>query len=543
MPRNARSRLFQTRSGILRQHHDISVEVLLKLATYLMSNNLLHANNIISEELYKRIQRNSDFGFFEQLQLMSHPTKESLTENIFRLAVENDDSEMAEKLLKFGINPNEQICFTKSKDRATPLERASMLRNYNIIRFLMKEGANVTKSFGDNTPLENLVMFWDPDKLYERRDPVEIDIVSLFLQAGAQVNNSVFGSNLNHAISAGDTKLVDLLISAGANVNIRTFESCPLLQAIIYSERYASRTTDYLIIVKTLLKAGAYLNLRNNDGSKMLRQVLQDANIEFIKLLLEYQVIATDMLSGQTDQGCTQGTITEPETKMTRNFIINPEYRTKFALDLTISGAGQETKRKNTSKASDQATYCGDYELFEILQVVLIHPDTELLIEAIKNRNLPLAMRLIKLGAPIHYRSGDINKSLTRHHRSIPPCFSVLPAAVGWGHIGLIQEIISAGADLDMPSRNGEIPLTVAIKHCNMEIFNILVEAGADVNAYRWRQYREPLMVAVERGYLSIVNSLLSHGAEVTNSLLVAAVKSSSEVMEALVATSTSQYS
>jgi hypothetical protein len=53
--------------------------------------------------------------------LLSSPTVEALTEQIFQLAINAEDAHTIEKMIKLGINPNKQVCRNSWGGCETPL--------------------------------------------------------------------------------------------------------------------------------------------------------------------------------------------------------------------------------------------------------------------------------------------------------------------------------------------------------------------------------------------------------------------------------------
>lgn len=112
-----------------------------------------------------------------------------------------------------------------------------------------------------------------------------------------------------------------------------------------------------------------------------------------------------------------------------------------------------------------------------------------------------LAMRLIELGI-------DINKPIFAYNTIL---INSIKDNSKW-----LDEIINAGADVNMSDSMGDTPIMVAITHDNKEAFFKLIEAKADVdfkNYMPWGVYRNtPLMIAPNYFY---VEQLVKNGADV----------------------------
>ncbi|CAF3466677.1 unnamed protein product, partial [Fusarium graminearum] len=82
-------------------------------------------------------------------------------------------------------------------------------------------------------------------------------------------------------------------------------------------------------------------------------------------------------------------------------------------------------------------------------------------------------------------------------------------AAAGEGHLGVIEKLLAAGADVNAAaaSEYGRTALQAAAWGGHLEVIEKLLAAGADVNA-------NALQAATERGHLEVVNKLLAAGAD-----------------------------
>src|SRR5262249_3680287 len=82
--------------------------------------------------------------FLDQVSLMKIPSAESLLENLFHLAVEAEDGDIAVRLLKTGIDPNGHCCRHESiADTMTPLQFACITGQPALARELSRAGAAI----------------------------------------------------------------------------------------------------------------------------------------------------------------------------------------------------------------------------------------------------------------------------------------------------------------------------------------------------------------------------------------------------------------
>lgn len=155
--------------------------------------------------------------------------------NSLKLAdcVEINYLEGAEKLLKDGANPN-TLTYTYSK-KSSLLMRACSIRNYNMAKLLIENGADV-----------NLRVSLD-DKIFKNH----------------------FRTAIHE--SSRDFNLTKLLIENGADVNAKDTDGKTALQLLTYYGTIDS--AGMLKIAKLLIDNGAKINLKDNYGNTALDNV------------------------------------------------------------------------------------------------------------------------------------------------------------------------------------------------------------------------------------------------------------------------------
>ena len=112
---------------------------------------------------------------------------------------------------------------------------------------------------------------------------------------------------------------------------------------------------------------------------------------------------------------------------------------------------------------------------------------------------------------------GNVNTPVTYKQIPVTPLY----IAVENEHLAVVEALIEAGADVDMPGLNfppyPPIPLYRAIQKGNLDIVRVLIENGANVDGQLDQgNHNTPLYVASDRGHLDIVNLLIEEGAEVS---------------------------
>ncbi|XP_056001786.1 uncharacterized protein LOC125653762 [Ostrea edulis] len=114
--------------------------------------------------------------------------------------------------------------------------------------------------------------------------------------------------------------------------------------------------------------------------------------------------------------------------------------------------------------------------------------------------HVSIVEELVKAGADVNLQNKYSNTPLI--------------AACEGGHVSIVEELVKAGADVSLQDNIGNTPLIAACEGENVSMVEELVKAGADVSLQdRWGN--TPLIVACKRGHVSIVKELVKAGADV----------------------------
>ena len=121
------------------------------------------------------------------------------------------------------------------------------------------------------------------------------------------------------------------------------------------------------------------------------------------------------------------------------------------------------------------------------------------LMAAVQQDNVEIVKLLLEAGADVNVqeKSGGL---------------TALSLACHAGKTANVAALISAGADLNRPTRVGNTPLMQAIGFYHKEAALLLISSGADVN-YATQTGNTALMCAARRGHDDIVRELIAHNA------------------------------
>ncbi|EAZ91674.1 ankyrin repeat domain-containing protein [Crocosphaera chwakensis] len=358
------------------------------------------------------------------------------------------------ELIAEGINVNR----VDKNDPFTPLLLAIKLRRKDIVELLIDAGADLHKSmiFAD-TPLGFAAAKGNTE------------IVKLLLNAGTNPNKGIYGSPLHRAIIGEHSNIVEIIIEAGADVNLTDmYGMTPLIHTAVNGN---------LNLTKILVDAGANVNALENTGSTALLKVAYCGQEEIFNYLFP---LTSDIQQKQKAQKILPLSLQEyPPRKTKRN--------TNFPLIEAISNFDLPKIKKLMSQGTDVNQFDWDDELtplmlaieIERLDIIKILLDARVnlydstyfednpLTFAVAQNNLEIIELLLEAGADPD-RGGE----------SPPLC-----EAIRMGYIDIAKTLINWNASVEACTPSAITPLMIGAVTGNMEIVEILVEEGADVNA------------------------------------------------------------
>jgi len=500
------------------QGHQSSVLNFLSLTMFLVSNNFFGATADVSKKVYKWVKRHSNAGLLEYLLSISGPTAEALAENLFRLAIDDNDVPMVEKIMESGIDPNEQIYHTHHGSGITPLQRACEMGSLELVRILIEVGADVnsTVSEGDSALMRALYPFnddYDPEEYL-----VDTELVRILLRAGAKVNPGYGESPLSKAAHSGHVEAVALLISAGADVNFSDEEygETPLMEAVNSDEYVLGE--EVIAIVRDLLHAGADAQATakyDNESVTVLEAAMRRRNIELIQLLLDGGARITESAFLAAVRGRSLDIaklLLKSGARVTQGVIESAAENNESEMVLFLLDSAEDSiKETNSSAALIAAIHHGKTDLIDALDASGVRlnstPKLNAAIEATTDRGDIRLLRLL-LGDNSRYRA-SVTESLG----------SSLHAAIANGRNDITEMLLAAGADVNTCNHLNESPLLAAIRRKDAHLARKLLAAGAAVNSIETNLYLQytatVLPAAVAWGYYPLIRDIINAGAEV----------------------------
>ena len=180
-------------------------------------------------------------------------------------ALFKSNTDIAKYLIEHGANVNARAALISGEMTATPLSLASQSGLPDVVKLLLEKGADLNYCVthpgyeqSNGTPL-----------ILALKNG-HFDIAKMLVAAGADINapGCMYGGEGTPAIyfSVGDPELTELLLSKGADPNLRLEHGWTPLMSAVRSGKPES--------AKLLLKAGADVNATAGDGRTALMEVL-----------------------------------------------------------------------------------------------------------------------------------------------------------------------------------------------------------------------------------------------------------------------------
>jgi ankyrin repeat protein len=454
------------------------------------------------------------------------PDKHSRT--ALQTAVNRGSIELVQMLLSYGANANAP----PDKHSRTALQAAVDQGSMELVQMLLSHGANV------NAP---------PDK-YSRTalqtavDRGSIELVQMLLSHGANVNtplgDSYSSTALHSAVDKGRVELVQVLLSHGADVNAHLSKfSRTALQAAV--DRGSIR------LVRMLLSHGADIHAPGTiDYGTALQSAAEAGDVEVVKLLL-HTIEIRDSQANVSDHHSNSDTASNDW----RSTMLPAAARGglfEIARLLLTEGADINTVPPGTryGTALQEAVDQQDLTMVHLLLDNDADPNipgpvwvdrvkgwrtgTPLQI-AVDTKSLELIHILVEAGA-----RADILSSGCNNMR--PPLEAAMENFQGGYLTMVVRLLLAAGADVNLTSTHSRylgtrwgfngVPvkatmyeagiLATAIERDNIELFQLLLDSGANINSISpTEESITALQAASQAGHLDIVETLLRRGVEV----------------------------
>ncbi len=294
--------------------------------------------------------------------------------------------------------------------------------------------------------------------------------------------------------------VVQKCINAGINVNTTYFTRVPLMVAILHNDKR---------MVELLIRAGADVNVRDEYGNMAILSALAQINGPIVNLLIDNGVALPNM--SPMLKAILAYDIESARLLIKTGFNVNAEIaggRNSLAWAVSMGSKemvllflDNDAVRKITCRTLPLklAAIHGHTEIAELLLKLcpLCEKGADLdlqgpLVLAILHEHKEMVELLIRHGAPFRNNSSLI-KGISRGNKEI------------------VELLIKAGADVNGIGK-GKTALGRAASKGNQEIIELLLNNNADINTGE----ESPLFLAVNKGHKKTVELLLQKGASIS---------------------------
>jgi ankyrin repeat protein len=520
-----------------------------EIGVYLSSNNLDSQHDLISW-----IIQNIPWSILGPLLSSKLPTIQAFTEKVLHTAVKIGDISVAKNLLE---TPMLRAHVQSSE---YTLWAAVLSSNAEIVSLVLKAGANPNKPYVD---------FGDTSlPLHEART---VDIAQMLVEAHADVNaisihspGAWKGSALVGAVARGDVAVARYLISIGAGVNMVGENETGGRVSRIYTPLALAANGDQVELVQLLLEEGANVNAvswtnprtyftwtesEQDRAATALQIAAALGHLEVARVLLEAGADINIPACGPNGQTALQaatatGNIEIVELLLANGADVNARSNNNIQFPKTALLTAVEMNNVGLvevllAAGADVNTPAFGYFGSTVLEAAKAQANCTRVVEILQEAGAREAqsandcLRRIQLRDAVW--KGDLRRVtdliqigiridmeiIESENPSLTDKGTILHWALHFGYhenvnVELFRLLVSNIEDVNAQKENLDLEpiLHQAIRIRNIQLVEILIEAGADINA-KHPQYATPLIMAAYLKDIDIVLFLLNKEADI----------------------------
>ncbi|GKZ20283.1 hypothetical protein AbraCBS73388_005553 [Aspergillus brasiliensis] len=367
-----------------------------------------------------------------------------------------------------------------------------------------------------------------------RPDPLQVALAAgkmrrakQLLQGCPDINEEkgFFGTALTAAIASERLSIVQVVLDAGAKLELRGRYGFPLRAAVI---------TNNIEITKYLLEEGADPNSEDMELGDALQAAASRGSLELMSLLLSYKadVQGRGGHFGDTLQAAAFGGHEKAIELLIRHGALDsleePRGRYHNALKAAVYAGHQSIVQMllgaGVNLRSDAVRMCYKHRMWPASFGRKMLPDIKEEMEgldcqselgpleiAAQQGNVALLDMLLVKGdqvGPYKAYSGLLESS----HGS----YTALQVTAFWGHTPAVRCLLAHGVDINAVRPKIGTALQAALEGEQYHIAELLIDHGADIDRH-WTVFGSCLQVFSERGKLEAVQFLLDRGATIND--------------------------
>jgi len=417
-------------------------------------------------------------------------------------AKEYGNAEIIDYLLALGINPD-----LKDSEGRTALHLAAQFASKEGVHSLLQYGAKIDiKDKNQLTPADYAVV--DMKKRKDYLLPILKDMLAHglviipwknskgeFLLNGVSDKPELLSflikheGDVNSVQKDGDTSLITsavhnyeksakVLIDAGAKIDIQNKRGRTAL--------YTSTVLKSYEIAEILLENGANINLQTKDGDTSLLNAVRKNDYKMVSLLLKYN-LDPNISNKQKDTALHMAV-------MNRN-----EMMVKALLE---KKADPDLKDDLGLKPLDYAKRLKLKQMLVLLEAVTNVKDD------VPSHNVVIKEEKKSENNILSVKAED--KNVAKYEQS------KLHQAVSVKNLDAVKHLLENHTEIDIVDKLGRTPLHYAAIRGYIEIAELLLDRGANINAVDSSKQWTPLFYATFMGHQKMIELLMAKGADVT---------------------------
>ena len=277
--------LLSSRIAAQREIFGTSLESLL---VFSVENNFAGLGDVPIQNVLKFLQQDPQvhLRLLRYHQVTDKNISKALVEKLFRAAIEDCDAPSISQYLTTGlVHPDEIKCSIDGL-RYTALERAVMLRSFEVTRVLLKYGANVNKTYkkGMNTRYGPLGLAIPKGS---RENPVDMRLINVLLDNGARLCLQLAEA----ALECGDSDLVTAI-----KAKFSHFDCCSAWQLLDEAGKLADNELAITVIIQIVQACSQLGHSHDSSEFELLAHALthqmelaaKNGNLKLVMSLLKH---------------------------------------------------------------------------------------------------------------------------------------------------------------------------------------------------------------------------------------------------------------
>lgn len=401
---------------------------------------------------------------------------------------------------------------------------SSFPKRKQAVELLLRKNANVNEKNEEYlTPL------------HMAADKSHFDVIDILLKNGAKVNavDGLGQTALHRCSREGNVQACRLLLSGGADPSIVSVQGCTAaqlasdaVQQLLQHEPQrggadtefhlleAAKAGDLEVVKKLVASHGDIVNCRDVDGrqSTPLHFAAGYNRVAVVEYLLQHGADVHAKDKGglvPLHNACSYGHYEVADLLVKHGASVNVSDLWKFTplheatakgkydiVKLLLKHGADPSKKNRDGNTPLDLVRDGDQDVADLLK------GDAALLDAAKKGNLARVMKLVT--------AENINCRDSQGRNSTP-----LHLAAGYNNLEVAELLLENGADVNAQDKGGLIPLHNASSYGHLDIAALLIKYNTVVNATdRWGF--TPLHEAAQKGRTQLCALLLAHGADST---------------------------